>query len=190
MSTWDTKDYIVVGSAVLGFSGTIIVQLLQHVFTARRERSKIVEGIRRDLYQQIISHFDKAIESLAVEKRSLIRNAFDELAAIRNIVATHQIDISEDIRRACSTILDEQALADDFDADRHNTGDVGVTINALEQIRDRVVRISRRELRVRRSFKTYLHLAADRFRRTGLYRTVRRWMIQARNRHLLRKQGR
>ena len=47
MSAWETKDIIVVASAVSGFAGTVVVQLLHPVFAARRERAKIVENPAR-----------------------------------------------------------------------------------------------------------------------------------------------
>jgi hypothetical protein len=62
MSAWETKDIVVVASAIMGLVGTIVVQLVQHVFTARRERLKAVENIRRDLYQNVITNLNTAID--------------------------------------------------------------------------------------------------------------------------------
>src|SRR5271155_5880607 len=97
MSAWEAKDIIVAVSAVSAFAGTVVVQWLH----PRRERRKIVEGIRRELYQKIIIHLDEAIDLFMVEERSLFKKAFDAVDEARNIFWQHEIDMSEDLRRAC-----------------------------------------------------------------------------------------
>jgi hypothetical protein len=98
MSGWETKDIIVVASAISGFAGTVIVQLLHPVFASRRERAKIVEGIRGDLYQKIILHLDEALWALREDDTS-VREAFDALDKARNIYWQNEIVISEDFRK-------------------------------------------------------------------------------------------
>jgi hypothetical protein len=187
MSGWETKDIIVVASSVLGFAGTVIVQLLQHVFTARRERSKIVEGIRRDLYQKITVSLDKAINLLGNEHPS-IRKAFDALDELRNIFLQHPIDISEDMHRACFPILNKEWFEEDFEVALHNTGSVTKTLDNLDKIKSRILRTARRELRATQPLKTALHsitIIINTFH-TVYYRRLRRWFRRIGHRILKR----
>jgi hypothetical protein len=120
MSAWETKDIIVIASAVSGFVGTVVVQLLHPVLAARRERAKIVERIRRELYQKILTHLDEAINALMVEEGPLVRKAFEALDEARNVFWLHEIDMSEDYRRACGSMLNKEFFEEDFEVDRHN----------------------------------------------------------------------
>lgn len=184
MSAWETKDIIVVASAVSGFAGTVVVQLLHPHFAARRERAKIVEGIRRELYQKIITHLDEAIDGLMVDHRPLVRKAFDALDEARNIFWQHQIDMSEDFRRSCGSILNKEWFEDECEADRYNTGSVDRTIDKLQRIRRKVLATARKELRFRQSLKTTLYSIVNSFRGRGAYLHLKLWL-----RHRFRKIG-
>jgi hypothetical protein len=184
MAAWETKDIIVVASAVSAFAGTVVVQLLHPLFAARRERAKIVEGIRRELYQKIIAHLDAAINALMVEEGPLVRKAFDALDEARNIFWQHQIDMSEDFRRAGGSILNGGLFEDQFDADRHNTDSVDRTIDELQRTRGKMLATARKELKLRQSLKTTLYSIVNPFVEEVYNLRLKLWL-----RHWFRKIG-
>jgi hypothetical protein len=168
MSAWETKDIIVVASAVSGFAGTVVVQLLHPVFAARRERAKVVEGFRRELYQKILTHVDDAITALMEEDRPLVRKAFHALDEARNVFWHHQIDISEDFRRACGSMLYKNFFEEDFETDGlNNRGSVKSTVDQLSRIRRKILATARRELKLRKSLNTVFYSIVNPVRTRG-----------------------
>src|SRR5437764_194648 len=101
-SNWEPKDIIVVATAIGSLLGTIVVQIIQPLIAAKRERKKGLEDARRELYRQVISHLDSAIALLEEEDQPQIARAFDCLEEARTIFRQHPIEISEDFRRACA----------------------------------------------------------------------------------------
>jgi hypothetical protein len=175
MSAWETKDIIVVVTAVSGFVGTVVVQVLHPRLAAKWEREKIVEGIRRESYQKIITYLNEAITALMEEERPLVRKAFDALDKARDILWEHQIDISEDFRRACGSILYKDLFEEQFDADRLNTRSVDSTLDQLQKIRDKVFAITRKELKIKQSLTSTLYSVVNpiRINRARLIREVK-----------------
>jgi hypothetical protein len=183
MSAWEAKDIIVVASAVSAFAGTVVVQLLHPVFAAKRERAKIVEGVRREVYQKILTHVDDAINALKVEDGPLVRKAFDALDEAQNVFWQHEIDTSEDFRRACGSMLYKEFFEEDFEVDRHNNkGSVQSTVDQLIRIRRKLLATARKELKLRQSLKSTLHSIFNLARTSGARRIfevkseVKRWL--------------
>jgi hypothetical protein len=187
MPAWETKDIIVVASAVSGFAGTVIVQLLHPWFAARRERAKIVEGIRGELYQKIILHLNEAIGALMEEDGPSVRKAFDALDEARNIYWPHEIIISEDFRRACGMMLYKAIHNEYFEAHRHNNrGDVTSTVDELIRVRSKLLAIARKELKIRQSLKSRLYAIVSPVRKRGARLKLE---VQSELKHWLRKLG-
>jgi hypothetical protein len=157
MSAWETKDIVVVATSVTTLVGTIVVQLMQHVFTARRERLKAVEGIRRDLYQNVIANLDTAIDALADEERPRFKSADPALDSARKILENNPLNVSERFHAACSPFASKEWFDEQMYADRHNTGGVEATVNNMIRTRDKLLRISRKELKIRRSLVRRFH---------------------------------
>jgi hypothetical protein len=193
MSAWDTKDIIVIASAVSGFIGTVVVQLMHPYFAARRERAKIVEGVRRELYQKILTHLDEAINTLssdeAINDRMIVdvRKAFGALDEARNIFWQHEIDMSEDFRRACGSMLYKDTFEDDFQTDHdNNRGSIQSTVAQLLEIRQKVLATARKELKIKQSLKSTLYSIVNPLRVRG---ARLRLEIKTELKHWLRKLG-
>ena len=85
-----------------------------------------------------------------VEDRPLVRKAFDALDQSRNVFWQHQIDMSEDFRRACGSMLYKEFFEEDFEVDRQNNrGNIKSTVDQLARIRQKVFGTARKELKLR-----------------------------------------
>jgi hypothetical protein len=125
-------------AAVVNLVAILGAQLLQHVFTSRRERHKTLEKLRTDLYQEIINHVRDAQYALF---ESEYRRVDDYITRAIKIFR----DKSNIVSPQFAGVLGQLPFRDEDGNYKYSYYRVG---NELSRIENKLERIARKELGV------------------------------------------
>jgi uncharacterized protein (UPF0262 family) len=154
MAAWDTKDIVVVCAAILSAAVSIMVSIINHVFSRRRYGPEKIRDLRREVYGKITFDLSRAVDWFGDALRDAApenwrREVFTGFKAIKDATKTQRdnyLICSEGFSKVKST------LPSDWEYIETGRGPdeaaVEKDMEKVEAIRDRLIKLARQELTV------------------------------------------